>query len=49
MGMDIDYIFANQAIYELDQLLNKMNHGERLEISNDIIDFVDEMKVKWGV
>ena len=49
MGMDIDYIAASQAIEELDKLLINQEHGEREAIANEIIDFVEKMKVKYQV
>lgn len=44
MGMDIDYIAARESIKELEKLLFDTEHGEREEISNDIITFVEKMK-----
>jgi len=51
MGMDVDFIVANEAIKELESLLMNQNHGEREEIADEIVDFVDfveRMKKKWG-
>lgn len=45
--MDVDYIVAKQAIDELDELLSDMPHGERQEIADEIIEFVENMKKKW--
>jgi hypothetical protein len=47
MGLDIDYVFAKQAIEELEQLVSSIHHGEREEIADDIIAFVDEMTEKY--
>ena len=47
MGMDVDYFFAAEAIKELDKLLMEQNHGEREQIADDIIEFVELMKTKY--
>lgn len=44
--MDIDYIAAKEAIENLEELLNEQEHGEREVLADDIIAFVEEMKVK---
>ncbi len=49
MGMDIDYIAGNQAIQELGKLLSDQEHGEREEIADEIIEFVEKMKIKWNI
>jgi hypothetical protein len=49
MPMDIDYIAAKHAIDELSRLLNEQEHGEREEIADEIINFVEKMKEKWKV
>jgi hypothetical protein len=48
MGMDVDYIAGKQAIEELEKLLSNQEHGEREQIADDIIEFVEKMKVKYG-
>jgi hypothetical protein len=48
MGMDIDYIAGKQAIEELEKLFSDQEHGEREEIADEIIEFVEKMKVKYG-
>jgi hypothetical protein len=48
MGMDIDYIFANQAIEELVKLLRDQEHGERGAIADEIIEFVEKIKIKYN-
>lgn len=48
MGMDVDFVAADQAIKELQKLLIDQPHGEREGIADDIIDFVDNMKEIWG-
>lgn len=48
MGMDIDYIAAKKAIKDLEKLLGDKEHGEREQIADDIIEFVEKMKVKHG-
>jgi len=47
MGMDVDYIAGKQAIEELEELLFDQEHGEREEIADEIIEFVEKMKKKW--
>lgn len=46
--MDVDYIAAKKAIEDLEKLLSDQEHGEREQIADDIIDFVEKMKVKHG-
>ena len=46
--MDVDYIAGKQAIDELEKLLSDQEHGERKQIADDIIEFVEKMKVKHG-
>lgn len=46
--MDVDYIAGKQAIEELENLLSDQEHGEREQIADDIIEFVEKMKVKYG-
>ena len=47
MPMDVDYVVAKQAINELDKLLSNIPHGEREEITDEIVTFVEKMKQKW--
>ena len=44
--MDVDYIAAKEAIKELETLLSDQKHGEREDIADEIIDFVDKLKKK---
>ena len=44
MGMDVDYIAAKQAITELENILSDVEHGEREEIADDIIELVELIK-----
>lgn len=46
--MDVDYIAGKQAIEELEEIFSRQEHGEREEIADDIIEFVEKMKVKYG-
>ena len=46
--MDVDYIAGKQAIDELEKLLSDQKHGEREQIADDIIEFAEKMKVKYG-
>lgn len=48
MGMDVDYVFGKDAIDELSKLLSSQKHGEREEIVDEIIEFVEKMKIKWA-
>lgn len=48
MGMDIDWVVANAKIKELESLLSSKPHGERKEIADDIINFVEQMQAKWS-
>lgn len=47
MGMDVDYIAAESAIKVLEKILFDLEHGEREDISDDIIEFVEKMKTKY--
>lgn len=47
MGLGVDFIAAKQAIDKLRELLSKRPHGEREEIADDIIEFVEKMEAKW--
>lgn len=47
MPMDVDYIVAKDAINELDKLLSNVPHGEREEIADEIIQFVETIEKKW--
>ncbi len=47
MGIDVDYIAAKQAIDSLEKLLTDQEHGEREEIADEIIDFVEKMEIKY--
>ena len=46
--MDIDYIAGKQAIEELQELFNDQEHSHREKIADDIIEFVEKMKVKYS-
>ena len=48
MGIDLDYLAGKQAIEELEKLFSDQGHGEREEIADDIIEFVEKMKIKYG-
>lgn len=43
MGMDIDWIAANQAIEKLQEKLDNTEHGEREKITDEIILAVDKI------
>jgi hypothetical protein len=46
-GLDVDAVAANQAIDKLHRILSDVPHGEREQIADDIIEFVDKMEVKY--
>jgi hypothetical protein len=47
MGLDVDYIAGSQAIEKLEELLSDIEHGEREEIADEIIEFVDQLSEKY--
>jgi hypothetical protein len=47
MGLDLDYIAGMQAIEELEEILRNQDHGEREELLNEIINFVEIIKEKY--
>lgn len=47
MPLDVDYIFAMQAIKELEEILRNVEHGEREQIADEIGGFVDNIKNKY--
>ena len=48
MGIDVDYIAGKRAIDELLKLFGAQERGQRAEIANEIIEFVEKLKAKWG-
>jgi hypothetical protein len=48
MGLDVDAIAAHQAIEMLEKILSAQPHGEREEIADQIIEFVEAMAKKWN-
>jgi hypothetical protein len=48
MGLDVDYIAAKQAIDKLEEIISNIQHGEREQIADDVILFVEKMEVKYG-
>lgn len=48
MGLDVDYIAGKRAVEELEILLSNQQHGEREVIADEIIEFVEHMKIKWN-
>lgn len=48
MGMDVDYVVGKDAIDKLEKLFKSMNHGEREEIADDIIEMVDKLYDKYS-
>ena len=47
MGLDVDYLAGKRAIEELGRLLSNQQHGEREVIADEIIEFVEKMKIKY--
>ena len=45
--MDVDYIFADQALDEIHDVLSELPHGERKEIADEIIKFAEKIKSKY--
>lgn len=48
MGLDVDYLAAKQAIEKLEKILSDQQHGKREKIADEIIEFVEKMRIKWG-
>ena len=48
MGMDVDAVVAQQYIDILEKILSAQPHGEREEIVDDIIEFVEVMAKKYN-
>ena len=48
MGLDVDYIAAKNAMDELKSIVSHTRHGEREEIADDIIEFVEKIKLKYN-
>ncbi len=48
MGLDVDYLAAKSAIGKINKLLSDQRHGRREKIADDIIDFAEKMKKKYG-
>lgn len=48
MGLDVDYVAAKQAIESLEKILISQEHGERENIADEIIEFVEKMEKKYG-
>lgn len=49
MELDVDTVVIKDCIEELEKIAFKDNdHGQRREISDDIEEFVEKMKEKYG-
>ena len=48
MGMDVDAIVARQAIEKIGKVLLSVEHGEREEITDEIIEFSKKLEKKFG-
>ena len=48
MGMDVDFIVAKDSLKEIDGVLFDMEHGERQDIADEIIEFAEKIKKKYG-
>ncbi|AGO47910.1 hypothetical protein Phi40:1_gp045 [Cellulophaga phage phi40:1] len=47
MAMDLDYVFAMEAIEKLEQKLDSIPHGEREQIADDINSMADAILSKY--
>jgi hypothetical protein len=47
MPLDVDYITAKQAIEELSKFLADQPHGEREQIADEIIEFVNYIRDRY--
>jgi len=47
MGLDVDYIAAKDAIEKIEKTVSDMPHGEREDIADEIIEFAENLKVKY--
>lgn len=47
MAMDLDYVFAMEAIEKLEQKLGNIPHGEREQIADDINKMTDAILSKY--
>ncbi len=47
MGMDIDFIAANNSIIKISKILDEIPHGQRKEITDDIILFENFLSQKY--
>ena len=48
MGLDVDYIASKQAIESLEEIISSIEHGERKQIADDVIEFSKKMKEKYS-
>ena len=48
MGMDVDAVWARRELEKLSDLISEQPHGERKDICDDIIDFVEQMYEKYN-
>ena len=49
MGLDIDAVAIRQYIDRLKKVVFDQEHGEREELCDDIIEFVERMEVKYKI
>lgn len=47
MGMDFDYMAGKQALEEIEEILSGMEHGEREQMADDLVEFAQRMKGKY--
>lgn len=48
MGIDVDYLAAKDAIELIDKTLMDVEHGEREDIADEIIEFSEKLEKKFG-
>ena len=48
MGLDVDYVFIKEALKDIEKVVSDIKHGERDKIADDIIEFAEEIKKKYG-
>ena len=48
MGLDVDAVIAIQYIDKVKDIIASVPRGQTKEICDDVIEFVDKMKVKYA-
>ena len=47
MGLDVDWVFANDTIEKIEKTLSNVQHSERAKIADDIIAFAEKLEKKY--